>query len=161
MALWLGRYIKLGTWSSTSDLAAATVTALVLGLLFAYFANCDYCHSLARHLRLTRETSYPSEWFSAFTSKVTFVVLQFKDERRLYGWPKEWPSSPTSGHFVILYPSWLVGYDEQPITGVSSILVNVEDIRWVEFLEDASMEVKRVEEGVKSTAIDEGSGHNH
>jgi hypothetical protein len=150
----LGRYLSLGNWSKSSDLAAATFTAFFLGVVFAYLANCDRCHSIARNLRLTRETSYPSEWFGAFAARVTFIVLHLKDERRLYGWPNAWPSSPSGGHFEILYPSWLVGGIDTPVTGVSAMLINVNDVRWVEFIDERTMEVGNVEESIKSSPLE-------
>ncbi|HEB27585.1 MAG TPA: hypothetical protein ENI05_07385, partial [Porticoccus sp.] len=58
------------------------------------------------------------------------------DERRLYGWPIEWPSEPTKGHFVIADPSWLLDDgSEARIVGVANILINVADVKWVEFIE--------------------------
>jgi hypothetical protein len=57
--------------------------------------------------------------------------LHFNDERRLYGWPSE----PTKGYFVIADPSWLDDGKERRIIGVKNILVNVNDIKWIEFLE--------------------------
>jgi Family of unknown function (DUF6338) len=144
-ALRLGKNLNLGTWSKTSELAAATLTAVVLGSLFAYLANCDRCHRLARHLQITRETSYPSQWFSTFAqNERTWVVLQLKDERRLYGWPDEWPSSPTGGHFRLSSPSWLIENKDNPIVGVSYILLNVKDVKWVEFM-DNQPEIANVE----------------
>ncbi|WP_425032219.1 hypothetical protein [Pelagibius sp.] len=105
-------------------------------MVFSFAANHETFHKLARKLGVTRETSFPSEWFGAFFKKVTFVVLHLEDERRLYGWPKEWPSTPNQGHFVLLLPSWIVDGEDHPITGVESVLINVEDVKWVEFLEE-------------------------
>jgi hypothetical protein len=66
---------------------------------------------------------------------VTYVVLHLKDERRLYGWPIEWPSVPDRGHFLLVQASWLKDTEEIPIKGVKSILIDVNDVRWVEFME--------------------------
>jgi hypothetical protein len=135
-ALWLGKWLTLGTWTRNSELTASTLTAFALGSFFAYFANCDRCHRLARRLKLTRETSYPSEWFGTFAeNERTYVVLHLKDERRLYGWPDEWPSSPSGGHFRLSSPSWLVDNKDRPIQGVRYILVSVKDVKWVEFID--------------------------
>lgn len=151
-ALRLGKNFNLGTWSKTSELAAATLTAVILGSLFAYFANCDRFHRLARHLQITRETSYPSQWFSTFAQcERNWVVLHLKDERRLYGWPDEWPSSPTGGHFRLSSPSWLVENKDNPIVGVTYILVNVKDVMWVEF-RDQLLETANVTSTEPATA---------
>lgn len=134
-ALKIGGILSFGDWTNRSELLCSTITAFFLGVVFAYFANNDKFHRLARNIYLTRETSYPSEWFGAFLKNITYVVLHLEDERRLYGWPIEWPSEPDRGHFVIEQASWLDEDKEIPLTGVSSIMINVKDVKWVEFIE--------------------------
>jgi hypothetical protein len=154
---WLGSWVTLGWWSKKVELGAATLTAVAIGLLFSYIANSDRFHKIARRFKITRQTSYPSEWFGVFLQNVTYVVLHLKDEGRLYGWPREWPSSPTAGHFQLEEVSWLDGENELPIRGVSSVLVNVKDVKWVEFL-GKTWESTDVKEGIKSTTADVPSG---
>jgi len=127
--------IAPGTWDSAAKAAAPALTALIVGLTFAAAANSDLFHMAARWLMITKETSFPSQWFSAFTKNVTYVVLQLNDERRLYGWPMEWPSDPHEGQFVLQQASWLSGEQEEPMTGVASIVIDVRDVKWVEFME--------------------------
>jgi Family of unknown function (DUF6338) len=158
VSLRLGKYFHLGVWSKTSDLTAATLSAFALGFIFAYLANGDRCHRIARHLKITRETSYPSEWFGTFAeNQRTLVVLHLKDERRLYGWPDEWPSSPSVGHFRLSSPSWLVDGKDIPIQGARYILLNVKDVKWVEFI-DKPPEVINVQERAESTPDADRSG---
>ena len=133
----VGTYWSIGNWSESSSVIVSIILAIVFGVVFSYFANNDKIHKYLRGKGITRETSFPSEWFGSFLNNVTFVVLHFNDERRLYGWPMEWPSEPTSGHFVIADPSWLEeDGTEKRITGVSNILVDVKDVKWIEFLEN-------------------------
>lgn len=123
-------------FSDKFGLLYSVITAILLGIIFAACANNDRLHKLLRSLKITRETSYPSEWFGAFLQDITYVVLHLEDERRLYGWPKEWPSDPYKGHFVIVEPSWLCDDgSERKITGVSKIVIKTTDVKWVEFLE--------------------------
>lgn len=131
----LGKYWALGLWTDQSEMFSATVTAIALGVTFSFFANSDGFHKYVRKLGVTRETSFPSEWFGAFLKNVTYVVLHLEDERRLYGWPIEWPSEPKEGHFVLEQPSWIVNGKDVPITGVKTIMVNVNDVKWVEFMD--------------------------
>ena len=135
VALAFGRIHSFGSWTNQSESLAATVTAILMGAAFSFYANNDEFHRFVRKFRITRETSFPSEWFGAFTKNVTYVVLHFEDERRLYGWPIEWPSEPNAGHFVLAQPSWIVDGEDAPITGVESVIVNVKDVKWVEFME--------------------------
>lgn len=135
LLLQVGTYWSLGNWLEAFSLIVAIFIAIVFGLVFSYFANNDKIHKYLRDRGITRETSFPSEWFGSFLNNVTFIVIHFNDGRRLYGWPIEWPSEPTNGHFVIADPSWLENRKERRITGVSNILVDVKDVKWVEFLE--------------------------
>lgn len=132
---YIGGYWSVASWSESSSLIGSIIIALFFGLTFSYFANNDKLHKLLRYINITYEGSFPSEWFKAFL-KPTYVVLHFNDDRRLYGWPIEWPSQPTKGHFLIADPSWLVDNgEEQRIIGVKNILVNVSNVKWIEFLE--------------------------
>ena len=133
----VGQYWSFISWSELSGLVASVLTALIFGVVFSYFANNDKIHDYLRAKKITRETSFTSEWFGTFVQNITFVVLHFEDERRLYGWLHIWPTDPSNGHFLIDNPSWL-GDDgeENRITGVKKILVNVKDVKWVEFLEN-------------------------
>lgn len=122
-------------WNDNSNIICSTLNAIVLGTIFSYFANNDKFHKVIRKIGITRETSFPSEWFGTFLNNVTYTVLHLKDERRIYGWPVEWPSVPDHGHFLLVQASWLQDDNEIPIEGVESVLIDVNDVRWVEFME--------------------------
>ncbi len=134
MALAIGHLWSIASWTSDVELVASVVIAVLLGLLFAYFANTDRFHAVVRKFGISRETSYPSEWYGEFSTRVTYVVLHLDGGRRLYGWPREWPSTPLRGHFAIEQASWLNEKDEIPLEGVGSILIPVEAVRMVEFM---------------------------
>lgn len=132
----VGRYaFSFGDWDQDVELIYSTIIALLVGVGFSYAANTDKLHTWLRNRKITRETSYPSEWFGAFLNQVTYVVLHLKDERRLYGWPVEWPSEPGKGHFLITQPCWLVEGEDIELSGVENILIDVNDVKWVEFME--------------------------
>ena len=105
-----------------------------------------------RRAGITKETSYSSEWFGEFSRNVTYVILHLDDERRIYGWPVEWPSSPKKGHFSLVQAAWIADDDEEvPLTGVDSILIAASDVKWVEFMEKR-LEQTDGQEGTKSAA---------
>ncbi|WP_442778441.1 hypothetical protein [Aeromonas sp. ASNIH3] len=37
----------------------------------------------------------------------SFVILDLKDGRRIFGWPSVWPSDPSKGHIVLQNPEWI------------------------------------------------------
>ena len=148
--LFIGNYWVLAQWDESANLILSVIVAVLLGLMFSYYANNDKMNTCLRKMGITRETSFPSEWFGAFLKNVTYIVLHLKDGRRLYGWPIEWPSVADSGHFQLVRACWLADSKVIPITGVKSILINVSDVRWVEFIEN-TWETSNGKEGVKSS----------
>src|SRR5882724_4154875 len=62
----VGHRVAVGHWSSEVELLWSISLAFLLGILFSYLANTDHFHKLIRYFGITRETSFPSEWFGAF-----------------------------------------------------------------------------------------------
>ena len=124
-------------WLKNWEPALSVLIAVILGLVASYASNRDTAHRILRRLGVTRETSYPSEWYSAFSRHHgCFVVLHLKGQRRLYGWPEEWPSHPEEGHFRVAEAEWLVENERKPATGVSAILIPSGEVEMVEFLSE-------------------------
>jgi hypothetical protein len=131
----IGRLVSLGVWSQNCALAWSVILAFAVGLLVAWLANKDYLHAMLRKWGITSRTSFPSEWFSAFTWEHRWVVLHLSGGRRLYGWPDEWPDQPNIGHFVINQPEWLLDDGQTaPLYGVDKIVAAAPDVEMVEFL---------------------------
>lgn len=129
----------------TDTVAFQVAAAGTLGIIVSAIVNHDLVHRLSRRLGVTRETSHPSEWYSAFAEfKDSHVVLHLVDERRLYGWPTEWPSSPDRGHFRISEAEWLHDDDhagvphrvveDGPSPTGHALLVQARDVNMVEFV---------------------------
>lgn len=117
------------------ELILSVLVAVILGLVASYASNRDTIHGILRRFGVTRETSYPSEWYSAFSRHHgCYVVLHLTGQRRLYGWPEEWPSHPDEGHFRIVEAEWLTEDERIAATGVSAILVSAGEVEMVEFL---------------------------
>ena len=129
-------------WTGESEIVVAVLVAVAVAVVAVYASNHDTLLRFLRWIGLTRETSYPSEWYSAFARNPDcYVVLHLKGERRLYGWPEEWPSRPDQGHFRIAEAEWLTEGERLTLTGVSVILVPGEEVEMVEFLEMETSEV--------------------
>ncbi|HHP5406042.1 TPA: DUF6338 family protein [Aeromonas veronii] len=136
IALTIGKIQSFGLWNTTSDTLASTFSAVLIGFTFSYYANNDKFHKKLRSLGITNETSYPSEWHGTFSSDdgVTYIVLHLNDNRRLMGWPREWPVNPKDGYFKIEDPMWIVENGNIDLASLQCILINVLDVKWVEFL---------------------------
>ncbi|WP_313309270.1 DUF6338 family protein [Stutzerimonas nitrititolerans] len=134
MLLWVGAHgSSFGPWSATVHSAWSAAVAVFLGFLASWLANNDRLHSRLRDIRLTSKTSHPNEWFSAFSKHKRFVVLHLEDERRLYGWPSEWPSEPSQGQFVMEQPSWLADDGSEIPMPADFLVIAATKVQWVEF----------------------------
>lgn len=114
--------------------------AVLLGIVFAVFVNNDWSHKLPRKFRFTTQTSYQSNWIQSFEGyESTWVVLHFKDRRRLIGWPEMWPTNPDNEHFLLKNAAWIRGDGDKNVEiieleGVRGILVDASHIYMVEFI---------------------------
>jgi hypothetical protein len=146
-----GGWKSVAPWTKESETLVAAVSGVVVGAVFSFYANNDKIHRVLRLVGLTRESSFPSEWFGAFLNGVTYVVLHLKDERRIYGWLMEWPSEPGKGHFQLVQTAWLIDNQEVEMTGVESVLIGAEDVKLVEFMK-RSWEGNHDKKGIEPTA---------
>ncbi len=137
LSLLLGRKVyALSNWTPDVELTWMVILAVPLGLAFAKLANSDYGHRRARERGLTTRTSYPSEWYGAFVrAGQCWIILHLKQDRRLYGWPEEWPDQPDKGHFVIDQPEWVFSDGTRvPIQQTNRFLIPASEVERVEFL---------------------------
>jgi hypothetical protein len=137
-----GRWFSFGAWNSDVQTIWSVIIAVLLGLFFSWCANTDRAHQFFRKFRVTKQTSYPSEWFGAFNDYERYVVLHLNGGRRLLGWPREWPNKSAEGHFLIVEAAWLLDDGGQAdLTGNEGILVPASEVELIEFLRPNSMEV--------------------
>ena len=166
-----GRFYVLGSWSEDGALVLSVLMAVVFGLFCARMANNNTVHEWLRcwawYERLRKKplfrwlpdwqwtcrTSYPSEWYSAFSREKRYVTLHLKGDRRLYGWPEEWPDQSGRGQFVVYEPEWVLDNNERaPLHLVEKMVVAATDVEMVEFMRNADEvtavagEIERVQE---------------
>jgi hypothetical protein len=135
--LFAGKTVRFGLWDKSSELVASTAIALLLGLMLSYYMRTDSFFKLARRLRLTSRTPYPSEWYGAFAITPRYLVLHLTGGRRISGYPSEWPTEPTTGHFRLTNAAW-IGDDNKEISLDSdeSILIEAKQVEMVELLKE-------------------------
>lgn len=129
------RFFSVGLWDRKSETLWSAVIAVLLGFLSCHVASSDKLHSLLRRLKVTTQSSYPCEWYSAFSTRKRHVVLHLINGRRLFGWPIEWPSEPARGQFVLGYPCWIDDAEKGGHSGAEVIVIDVSKVQWVEFLQ--------------------------
>ncbi len=138
LLLLAGRFIQLGTWDHSAEVIASGILAIALGLLFSFFMTNDAFFRQARRLRMTSRTPFPSEWYGAFAARPPrYVVLHLDGGRRITGYPMEWPTEPSSGHFKLTDAAWLDDQNnETPLDTNDSILIAAKQVEMVEFLKN-------------------------
>jgi hypothetical protein len=140
--VWAGSLYSFGPWDHRAELTASISTAIALGVVIAYLINSDRLHEFLRQYNVSTRSSHPSEWCTAFERNKNWVVVHFKDERRIYGWPEIWPSDPAKGHLLLANATWI--RDDEPADSEEEeeklVLVDVADIRWLEFIQPAEDE---------------------
>ena len=132
----IGEIAPLRPWNAIAKSGISLGLALIMGGTLAWLTNTDSAHKRLRSWGFTTRTSHPSEWFYVLGQKVTFVVLQLRDGRRLYGWPKEWPIERDKGQFYVMLPSWIEEDGKEiNLPDVDGILLDAKDVKWVEFMD--------------------------
>ena len=105
--------------------------------MLSYYMRTDSFFSLARRLNLTSRTPYPSEWYGAFATQPRYLVLHLTGGRRISGYPSEWPTEPTAGHFRLTDAAWIKDdNNETPLEADESILIEAKQVEMVELLKD-------------------------
>lgn len=130
----LGVLVRLGEWNEDSELIASVSSAVLLGFLVAWLTNTDRVHERLRRFKISQRSASPNEWCTVFAPREQFVVVELKDARRLYGWPKVWPSDPEKGHLFLTFASWLHGEEIVELNEAEGVLVSVKDVAHIEFV---------------------------
>ncbi|MFJ2711018.1 DUF6338 family protein [Pseudomonas sp. NPDC087346] len=134
LCLWVGASgISIGQWDARAETSWAFIFSLLLGLSACCLATNDKLHRWLRNRNVTKQSSYPSEWFCAFSQFNRIITLHLNDERRVLGWPVEWPPESGSGQFVMQNPCWLDAGGESTPFGVEFLLIDSTKVKWVEF----------------------------
>jgi hypothetical protein len=118
--------------------ALSIITALFIGFSWSGLYNNDVIHKFLREMKITNQTSYPSEWYGTFSETKRYIVLNLKDGRRISGWPLLWPNHPRQGHFVLEQAKWLLDEDDKssamPLETVDKIMIDANNVEMVTFL---------------------------
>ncbi|WP_460143153.1 DUF6338 family protein [Pseudomonas sp. S3_B08] len=130
----LGNYYDFGTWDNTSADLWALAVATTIGLILAYLCNNDTAFSIARTFKLTTRASQDDAVHIHKAMANCGVVLHFSDSRRLMGYLDAYPSSKSTGVYLVSSPTWITGGDRLECPETQSIMINATDIQWVEFL---------------------------
>lgn len=134
VCVWVGeKGFSVGKWDAKAEACWAFSASLLLGLIACCLATNGKLHRWLRSRNVTKQSSYPSEWFCAFAQYDRFITLHLDDERRVLGWPVEWPPESNTGQFLMKFPRWLNDDGKLDPIGAEFLLIDSAKVKWVEF----------------------------
>lgn len=134
-AVW--SFLTLWSWIPTPDIVGLSIVSVVLGLIVAKVNSRGWIFDGLRHVGLTAESSWQSTWESSFRhaarSGMDYVVLHFKDGRRVMGEVRGYSAEQLNGHITLDRVKWLVSTGN-PIEMEGLLVVAASDVVFVQFL---------------------------
>jgi len=128
-------FFSIGPWTPRVDIVVSVLIALALGVTLSYFANNNMIHERLRILKITKRTSWPTNWYGILHTSERYVVLHLKDGRRIRGWPDFFPDYSDKDHFVLKSPVWLgENNKETELPGTFRFVVAACDVAWIEVM---------------------------
>lgn len=123
------------------NLLYASLLSAVIASVFAAAQNHGWIYGAMRWLRLTRKTGESDIWqqlFYRFYDR--WLCLEFKDGRRLVGWPMLFSSTGRSREIMIADATWFLRdengeVERSDVVGPGVYLSNFEEVVSIEVLE--------------------------
>jgi hypothetical protein len=136
--IFVGNWFAISEWKQLYQVAWSIIIAICIGVLWSFLYNNDIIHKALRRIKVTSQSSYPSEWYGTFSETKRYIILDLKDERRIMGWPVEWPNFPDKGHFVLEEACWLTVNKggKIPLNTIDKIMIDTNNVEMVEFVKD-------------------------
>lgn len=121
------------TYDSKSFLWLGLLSIGIPAILSFLITN-DLHMKLARKLRISRKTARSSVWFDVFSDLNKYIIINFENGRRIYGWPMYYSSKPENPYIFLFKPAW-IQEDEFVDLNIEGILITPEQkIESIEFL---------------------------
>lgn len=134
---WVGVHLfSIGPWTDKGAFVLSVILGLAVGSVAGTAANHDVVHRYLRRFKLTKQTSFPSEWYRQQFCEERWMILTMRNGDRLRGWPREFPNSPDRGHFSLRHAAWLLtNGDLRPLEFTECILVPAAEVLYLEVLQ--------------------------
>ncbi|MCG9731359.1 DUF6338 family protein [Shewanella sp. Isolate13] len=125
------------TYTASSDVKAIALTlisSVFLPIVVGAFLHHDLHMRVLRFLKVTNKTSRDTAWDDVFTNTDRYITVHLKNGNRLTGWPMYYSNSPDEGFLYIYEPAWVDDDNQYLETNSHGVLVNKDEIEFVEFL---------------------------
>ncbi len=122
------------SYNSTSFLWLIGIS-LLLPILLGLIINNDIHTKILRWVKVTRRTSRHSVWYDAFYENSNWLVIDFKDGKRLLGWAKYFSDLPDKPFIYLADPKWIDKENKYVETNLEGILITpAQEISFIEFV---------------------------
>lgn len=111
-------------------LSVSVFVALTLGAVLFH----DLHMQLLRFLKITKNTSRDTTWQDIFIEMNQYLVVTFKDGKRLYGWPLYYSDSHKDGLLYLSDPAWIDDDGNYNDCKTHGILIKYADLELIEVM---------------------------
>lgn len=125
------------TYVASSDfcsIALTLVVSIILPLIAGIVIHHDLHMKILRFFRVTNRTSRETAWDDVFTDLDRHITVHFKNGKRLAGWPLYYSNNPDEGFVYVNEAAWIDDENEYIETYSHGILINKEDVDFIEFM---------------------------
>ena len=119
---------------NTKFLVTLFLTSTFFPIIIGTILYHDFHMVILRFFKVTNKTSRDTTWQDVFIEQKKFVVIHFKDGRRIFGWPMYYSNIPENGIIYLHEPSWIDDNNNYIDCGTHGMLIKSEDIQFIEFL---------------------------
>lgn len=108
-------------------------------VVVSFLVTNDLHMKVARFLQISKKTARGSVWFDIFSDIDTHIIINFKNGRRIYGWPLYYSNEPQNPYIFLSEPAWIQEENQEQKfidLNIQGILITPEQkIESIEFLE--------------------------
>lgn len=145
-----GVIAKLAAWLASVLGINTSTLAYSLAILFTFVLilceKLDFPWFLLRRLQITETTVHATVWDSAFSESSAYIVLNFKDGRRVAGTPGS-VSGEDDARQVYLENCFDINRNEIIENTRGILFFDLSEIAYIEFLESEAMLISSLSEG--------------
>jgi hypothetical protein len=135
---------------SASGIGALIALSLLLGMVGGAVSHLDLVHRLLRTFGMTVRTAHETAWPQVWNEfKDRYVVVEFKDDSRLLGYPRIWSDLPNERCLLLEDACWLIDGVTPEAEGREGVfLVDMSDVRLLEFQRIATITAQESNNGL-------------
>jgi len=123
-----------------TSLSILLLFSLFFPIVFAYIVNNDIHMRILRFFKITTKTAGETIWLDVFYTHKNFIIINFEDGRRIYGWPMYFSETPQNPYIFLYKPKWIDNENKFIELNNEGILITPEmKIQSIEFLKKIAL----------------------